>query len=360
MFKVINHIDDIWPFVQDVEGITLNVKEEEGFQVINYQFVTPTTFDIPEALEARGIKFDLDGNIIARPFHKFFNLFEKQGIDELDWDIVASVETKWDGSMIHPVLLPYGPKQIRLMTRAGFSEQAQLAYDTAMTPNLEAEMLSYILNGYTPLYEFVSPNNRIVVKYEKPQLQLLAVRHMKTGEYIGLDWQGMNETPQELLERVKALKGDEGVVVVWPNGHRIKIKADEYVTLHRAKAMLEREINVIRCIFEGVVDDLVASVNEEDRERLKEYIKGFHEVMSRVAIEADTDCDMYALLSQKDFAMFVLKEVAKPLQGLWFKMRERGNYSPMQVIMDYMNKRLIKQDRVDELAEMFGETRWEY
>ena len=54
--------------------------EREGFTVIDYQVMMPDTFppltDEISALrrECRGIKFGTDGKILARPFHKFFNL----------------------------------------------------------------------------------------------------------------------------------------------------------------------------------------------------------------------------------------------------------------------------------------------
>jgi hypothetical protein len=69
------------------------IAEKEGFIVINYDYVdfkSPTFPDLTETMsdderlramirrEARGIKFNSrTGNIIARPFHKFFNIDEK-------------------------------------------------------------------------------------------------------------------------------------------------------------------------------------------------------------------------------------------------------------------------------------------
>jgi len=363
MFKEIRHIDDIWPFVKDVEAIKLNVKEDEGFQVINYQFTAPDTFDIPESLECRGIKFDLDGNIIARPFHKFFNLNERQTSDELDWDGILSIEAKHDGSMVHAVVLPKEPNRIRLMTRAGFSDQAQMAHDTAMTPQLEAEMLSYILRGYTPIYEFVSPANRIVLKYDEPRLILLAVRHMVTGEYLNTVEENrldINARGEDLHEKIKALKDEEGVIVVWPCGHRIKIKADEYVLLHKTKEALEREINVIRCIFDGTVDDLYGIIDGEHLYKLKTYVSHFYDFFTDISDRAEFYCSINAEKEQKEFAIKLGKDRPKILQGLYFKMRQDMS-DPLGTTLAYFNARLVKQDRVDEMAEILQEfPRWEY
>lgn len=42
--------------------------------MINYLYTLDNTFDSAVARECRGLKFDPDGKLIARPFHKFFNL----------------------------------------------------------------------------------------------------------------------------------------------------------------------------------------------------------------------------------------------------------------------------------------------
>lgn len=57
-----------------------------NYSVINYVFTIDTTFNTAVARECRGLKFDRDGKLIARPFHKFFNLGEKRPPQEEPWD----------------------------------------------------------------------------------------------------------------------------------------------------------------------------------------------------------------------------------------------------------------------------------
>ena len=39
----------------------------------------------------------------------------------------------------------------------------------------------------TPIFEFIAPDNRIVISYEEPKLILLALRNNLSGMYYSLD-----------------------------------------------------------------------------------------------------------------------------------------------------------------------------
>ena len=88
------------------------VAERDWGYVVNYMvnlidsFPAPTTKD-PELnekykirRECRGIKFGLDGNIIARPYSKFFNLGERAETfpEVINWDQKFIILDKLDGS----------------------------------------------------------------------------------------------------------------------------------------------------------------------------------------------------------------------------------------------------------------------
>ena len=67
----IRNISELLPFVdQKPEFVVL---DRGDYQVIDYVYQDQHTFDIPELMECRGIKFDKYGLILARPFRKFFN-----------------------------------------------------------------------------------------------------------------------------------------------------------------------------------------------------------------------------------------------------------------------------------------------
>ena len=77
----IEHIDDILPHIEGKNEFKIH-HHKEGYTTIDYMFEDTNTFDNEVLLECRGIKFDADGKILARPLHKFLNLGQKlsQGV----------------------------------------------------------------------------------------------------------------------------------------------------------------------------------------------------------------------------------------------------------------------------------------
>ena len=111
----IKDLNQILPKIQGKDEFV--VIDKDDYIVIDYVFQGPFTFDSPEALECRGIKFNKDGSILARPFQKFFNHGERG--HELDSTRPHTVLEKLDGSMIHSAMLN---DQIVLMTRKGITD----------------------------------------------------------------------------------------------------------------------------------------------------------------------------------------------------------------------------------------------
>lgn len=190
----------------------------------------------------RGLITDLEGNIVARPFPKFFNIGQ---IDETKIEALLQLGTpkiydKLDGSLG----IQYYDRDVPFIsTRGSFkSDQAQWATGWLRAKNLNRDSF---IEGYTYLYEVIFAANRIVVSYgDRAELVLLAVVNTDTGEEldpiaeakrIGLSSAdrlaiGFNE----LLEKAKTLGGnEEGFVLHYSNGLRVKIKGEEYVRLHR-------------------------------------------------------------------------------------------------------------------------------
>jgi RNA ligase len=165
MFPLIKHIDDVLPHIADKPEIARI--EKDGYTVLDYIYAGVSTFDNAFARECRGLKFDSQGNLIGRPFHKFFNLNETEEtkFENQDWSQQLFIHNKWDGSMIHPALVN---GELVFMTRKGVTDVALQAmseceYDAD-------EMIRHIRDGFTPIYEFISPNNKIVLHYDEARL----------------------------------------------------------------------------------------------------------------------------------------------------------------------------------------------
>lgn len=189
-FPVINTIDDVLPAIAGRDEFV--VAERDFGTVINYLVAMPDTFkmegpdDVMGAIrrECRGLIFDLEGRIMSRPFHKFFNVNEKEETQAhmLDLSRPHIVMDKLDGSMIRPVRM-HG--LIRLATKMGVTDtaiEAERLIDEEQYTWLEDMMA----NGLTPIFEYVAPTNKIVVEYAEAKLILTAVRETVSGEYRSL------------------------------------------------------------------------------------------------------------------------------------------------------------------------------
>jgi RNA ligase len=191
-FPIIRTIEDVLPHIEGRPEFV--VAEREGYTVINYVVAMADTFDMtgPDDLggairrECRGLKFSPNGDIAARPFHKFFNIGEREETQSRLIDLSRShtIMEKLDGSMIHPMMVD---GYIRWMTKMGITSVAMQAEEfIAKNTRYKDFAVWCIENRMTPIFEWTSPFNQIVLSYEEERLTLLAVRDNITGEYKGL------------------------------------------------------------------------------------------------------------------------------------------------------------------------------
>lgn len=189
-FPEIRTINDVLPHIEGHDEFI--VADKGDYTVINYAVSMIDTFDMsgPDDLggairrECRGLIFDKEGKLISRPFHKFFNVNERPETQSNMIDISKPhmIMEKMDGSMIRPVPIN---GEIRFGTKMGITEVAMQVEEFVAKNTKYKDFAKWCVeNGLTPLFEWTSPNNQIVLPYENDQLTLLAVRHNITGEYL--------------------------------------------------------------------------------------------------------------------------------------------------------------------------------
>lgn len=361
MELLIETLDDVLPHIQPDTGIIHSVHKD--YSVVNYVFSLETTFDHAIARECRGLKFDPNGKIIARPFHKFFNLGEKRLPKDEPWDIPHVVLDKLDGSMIHPAIVA---DQIVFMTRMGVSAQSKQAWDVA-GPEVKGLCQDMIAAGYTPVFEFTSPENRVVLAYDKPQLTLLAIRKMTTGAYLPHDEIariaathvvplvtsfGTVEDVADFWSRARALQEVEGYVVAFDTGHRLKIKADAYVLRHKALAGLAFEKNLLAWVARDAVDDVLPLLAPEAADIVRAYQ---HQVMTSVRhleVQIGQFVTENRELARKDFALKVKSDLDPRLHGIAFRALDGG---PIQAgLMELLERASGSDTKVEAVRPLFG------
>lgn len=361
-FPIMSDIGDVLQHIVDYPEF--KVIEKNGYTVIDYVFMDEESFNHPIRRECRGLVFDRAGKLISRPFHKFFNLGERPETQPhvVDFSTPHVIKVKADGSMIRPVLL--GDEMV-FMTRKGITDVALQAWNECEFKGTSSKdyMYSWLKDGYTPLYEFVSPRNKIVIEYDEPRLILLGVRNNYTGEYLPVDHADTEtdlsfETPHDLQKHVAALTDKiEGYVVQFENGHMLKIKTEEYLRLHRVLDVFESEKHVLQLILKNETDDLYPNLEPPKANKLREFENQVLRNIKRQAIMIRTGVDVHKNVSQKDFAIWVQENISKLYQPLWFQFRA-GKSMDQELLIDYVLKHTGTQTKIEQVRDIIGKS-WE-
>ena len=364
MELLIEHLDDVLPHIQPDTGIIHSV--HQGYSVINYVFSVNETFSTPLARECRGLKFAPDGKLIARPFHKFFNLGEKRLPQEEPWDTAHVVLDKLDGSMIHPAMVA---GDMVFMTRMGMSAQSKQAWGAA-PPEVLALCADMLSAGYTPIFEFTSPENRIVVAYDTPALTLLAVRQTQSGLYmphaevealgqrhgvpVAASFGDVEDVAQFWTD-ARALEGVEGYVIAFDDGHRLKIKADAYVLRHKALAGLAFEKNLLAWVATDAVDDVLPLLAPEAADTVRDYQSQVMTSVNRWETDIADFVSANAHLERKEFAMETKANIPARLQSVAF--RALDGTPPRKGLMEILERAAGSDTKVNAIRDLF-EMNW--
>lgn len=223
--------------------------------ILNYtqkaQFTSELWNDVTD--KCRGLIYNLEtGEIVSRPFVKFWNYADPRHPETMPDNLPfggqitshrsSRITRKMDGSL---GILYRWEGQCYIATRGSFeSEQAVWAskWLAKNTAGLWPE-------GWTPLFEIVYPENRIVVDYDFEGLVLLALVSNDTGEEA--DWEQTEKWAE--LNGLKVVdtffysnlsdcaaedaENEEGYVVSWERPGtwplRVKIKFQTYCRLHK-------------------------------------------------------------------------------------------------------------------------------
>jgi RNA ligase len=385
-FPVITHIDDVLPHIEGWPEF--RVMDKGFYTVVNYMVSNSETFsNIDNDLhgmsirrECRGLIFDSEtGNLISRPYHKFFNVGERveTQIDKINLYQPHVILEKLDGSMIRPIPTADG---FRLATKAGITDISEQAEEfIADKPQYAKFILECINQRLTPIFEWVSRKNRIVVDYPEDNLILTAIRKNDDGTYF--KYGAMKKLAESLsIPVVKAIDGvstqnihllvhqirewddGEGVVLRFDDGHMDKIKADDYVLRHKSKDAISQEKNVIDLIVNDQVDDLIPLLTVDDVNRILQFQKAFWLSVDDVASDI-TDQFQYGnkkYPDKKDFAVKFVQgigsSVPPKLVPIMYKMR--SGTGAKEAIIQAIQKSVSTQTKIDENRWLFGNLQW--
>ncbi len=358
-------------------------------------------------LQCRGLVTNSKGEIVARPFKKFFNYEEHKPEDIPNENYI--VYEKMDGSL--GILFYY---EYELSEERRYNIWFNNNYETGMerffdsnnlpdfddpyyepTPKTKGEWIlatrgsftspqaikgkeildrkydvSLLRKDNTYLFEIIYPENRIVVDYKgEEKLVLLGAIHTETSNEVpdsslfftqesGFELVTIYKTWGEGYDLLKEeiSKDREGYVIRFKSGFRMKIKGDEYVRLHKILTNISN-----RDIWEYLkdnkpFDELLERVPDEFNDWVKETVRdlryGCFQLRERAGKLHDgfrygKFGDRNPEPSKKEYAEFVMKQ-QKVLHPIMFAMWEGNNKKVDEIIWKLIKPKYSKPFKNDE------------
>lgn len=299
----------------------------DGFDVstFNYRLAQWSDFAKPfgeesdiTGYELRGLTFvfNKDGSLFKRYLllKKFFNLNQ---VPETLYDRVKNfkiinVNNKEDGSLATFIKLPNG--KVVGKSKVGFtnphSEGINRVYNTnAKIRNFVNDCLD---KDIVPIFEYVAPFNRIVLKYSKEELILLKLRDNKTGKYLDIKDVDIKKadfethTLDDIIELSKTVENKEGWVIQMEDID-IKIKSEWYMRLHGLLTDdLYKENVLIKHILNDDIDDVISKIPEDEKDSIDRINALISVVRNEIKEKTEyykNEFDKYKELSIKEYAI---------------------------------------------------------
>jgi hypothetical protein len=283
-------------------------------------------------LMCRGLVTDNEGNMVAIPFQKFFNIEENRFTPTENFEVYE----KMDGSL--GIVFWYQGQWV-VATRGSFtSDQAIKATEILKKYNKDI-----MFRHLTFCFEIIYPENRIVLDYGDDEKLVLLGSFNKDGKEVDVDmWSQYGFDVVKKYDGIKdfnqlksMIKNDqEGFVVKFSNGDRIKVKGVEYLRLHKIMTNMSTTA-VWECLKNGDdIETILKDVPDEFYEKIKSYVRDLRYSFFQISERAGKLHDGFRYgkygdvdpePTKKEFAEFVFKQ-QKVLQPVMFAMWDKKNY----------------------------------
>ena len=308
--------------------------------------------------QCRGLIIDMFGNIKARPFVKFYNYEELEGLGISVPDLPFDAYEKMDGSlgiMYWVNDIPY------LATRGSFNSE-QCKHGTELLHTKYKNMWDRFDRNKTYLFEIIYPEDKHCIVYgpEVDDIFLLAVIDTETGletdsidnyrdvlavtkHYDGIkDWKNIrNEFDGN---------NREGFVIRFSNGFRMKLKYEQYFKIHFLRSMLSKKY-IVECLSDNKINNIEEYINQLDEENQIYYRVKMKEILDRYKEIENEFLSIYRergmFESPKEYAEWALSK--KGWSGMIFQKEKGGDYS--QIIWKMIKREVKEENRINNNLE---------
>ena len=283
----------------------------------------------------RGLMVDAEGNIVSRPYKKFFNFEEIEDKTEIPngkFDIYEKI----DGTLGISYIDPNG--NVGIATRGSFdSDQAVWAskwikgnpFETVIKDN----------PNYTFLFEIVIPWDKKIVNYHGEEA-LVLTGVIKTEDASELPIENFANMGVDIAKKYEGItdwtkvreiyNGDnrEGFVVKFANNYRVKMKYESWFRLNLIKSGLSVK-RILETIINGdelSVLKVIGELDEEDIIYYKKIFKDVYALYNEIMIDSmieyrdfDTDKEAaeYFLKCKYPAVMFNIRKGKNPSTVIW-------------------------------------------
>jgi RNA ligase len=318
-------------------------------------------------IKCRGLIIDRQGNVIARPFEKFFNVAtsyrEETWLENLPTTKPDILE-KLDGSL--GILYRYNG-EIGIASKGSFkSEHANWATGYYQAHHKEAQWPE----GYTPVFEMICQEVQThVVHYRlDDHLALLGMVNIETGEELSYDslciWAAGNGIP--VVEKFDKSVGDvlaedrpnkEGYVLSWPRPGttplKVKVKHETFLAMQKI-AHAATPKSILDALCEGqdeLIETWTASANPEIASFVQGHASRFRgkymETLGIAAGMAQTARMRYG--SRKDQAAFLTQDNGhKFYSGIAFALLDSKAPETIRKAVWKVTRTLLEEELSDE------------
>jgi len=278
----------------------------------------------PILLESRGHIFDINtGECIAYPFPKFFNMNERQETQEgiLPWEHGYKIYEKLDGWL---GILYRHDNKFKVATRGSFESPGAIWATKFLQENYD---LSDLHKSITLVFEIISPTTKIIVDYKNQEkLVLLTAFNRHTRKELGpqptakqFGFPTIEDLSNKMsinqmfyhLDKVSG-KTEEGYVIKFQNGLRVKIKAKDYLK----RAYLLKKLTPL-----GIWGSMENGMASKEMEAMfqNDYLKEFISIARNLerqyrAVSGQIGVDYHKVLDGTDWSHPSRKDFAESVQ----------------------------------------------
>jgi len=342
----------------------VETRRKDNLVLLNYEDNIPNTGWNDFNGQCRGIIIDMKlRSVIAHPFDKFFNVdsHPETMYDRLPFSAGYEISVKYDGAMVTAFS---HNNEVGFATRGSFDN-----FQTEMAEQIFQEHPGRLREAdftrYTPVFELVMPENRLIVRYDDSEMILIGVRDLlenrmlsysRTSEFA----EKYDLKPPKLSKKnfssvySIAKEGDnheieEGWVIRFRNGLYVKLKTWQYLAHRQIQKRHLMKKHLIRNYCEmntrqwsKFLEELPAGARNAVKQfgkDLRSGIDSFSEEM-RGLFEKFSDIG-----SQKDFAFAIQKEVPRELNCFLFALRSGKS---LERLIRKKYKDILREDMFEE------------